>query len=331
MNKNIVQRIASLQLQGKNGYEQDYLHIMNGDMDVIAQWSLPLTAQERLDRNNAIFNHWLASETTTEIAKKLHITRQLIDTVIEEAKVTKRETMLHTEQPPIYNVWNYASCDPRFGQKHPGQMPGQALINLLLWLTQPFAVVVDPMAGGGTTADVCRYLLRRYHCFDIDPKRSGIEKWDIRDGYPRLPHKPDFVLLDPPYWRLKREEYSKDGSAPGSYAGWLDFMHKLAKDTHKVLKDGGYAALLIESFLDERETRKFLFLNRDCLNLFEKCGFEGIQEIALNMPSQIKSFRDVNYAKAHGILLDLKREIFVFRKPPKVKRGETGESTRDNP
>ncbi len=90
------------------------------------------------------------------------------------AEARKRDAMQISETPPIYNVWNYALCDPRFGQKHPGQIPGQAVVNLLLWLTKPFDVVVDPMAGGGTTADVCRYLLRRYYCFDIDPKSPRI-------------------------------------------------------------------------------------------------------------------------------------------------------------
>lgn len=99
-----------------------------------------------------------------------------------------------------------------------------------------------------------------------------------------------------------------------SYEEWLAFIQKLAKDTHKVLQPGGHAALFIESFLDERETERFLFLNRDCLNLFEAAGFEGIQEISVNMPSQIKTFRDVMYAKSRNILLDLKREVFVFRK-----------------
>jgi len=86
------------------------------------------------------------------------------------------------------------------------------------------------------------------------------------------------------------------------------------------LKPGGYTALFIESFLDERETGRFLFLNRDCLELFEAVGFEGIQEISLNMPSQVKSFRDVTYAKNKGILLDLKREVFVFRKAGHKRR-----------
>jgi len=327
INKNALQRIASFQLQGKNGYEEDLRKLLAGDVATIEKWGMPLTSTDRQDRNNAIFDHWLAGETTTQIAGKVHLPRQHIDRIITDARIAKREAMCITEQPPHLNVWNYALCDPRFGQEletptgitlklkdHPGRIPGQAIINLLLWLTDPFDVVVDPMAGGGTTIDVCRYLLRRYYCFDIDPRRPDIKQWDIRGGYPRLPQKPGFILLDPPYWRLKRDEYSQDGAAMTSYEEWLRFMQKLAKDSYNTLKEGGYVALFIESFLDERETGKFLFLNRDCLNLFEVCGFEGIQEISLNMPSQIKSFRDVTYAKKKQILLDLKREVFVFRK-----------------
>lgn len=312
--KNALQRIASLQLQGKNTYHEDLLKIMAGDAETIKRWSAPLTTSERQDRNNAIFGHWLAGETITVIAKKLYLTQPLVTGVIQCISATRLKASNISEIPPVYNVWNYNSCDPRFGQDHPGRIPGQAVVNLLLWLTKPFDVVVDPMAGGGTTIDVCRYLLRRYYCFDIDPRRSDIKQWDIREGYPRLPQKPDFILLDPPYWRLKRDEYSQDGVAITSYQQWLEFMRKLAKDSSETIKRGGYAALFIESFLDERETGKFLFLNRDCLNLFEAVGFEGIQEISLNMPSQIKSFRDVTYAKQHHILLDLKREIFVFRR-----------------
>lgn len=314
VNKNALQRIASLQLQGKNAYEEDVRKLLAGDVATIEKWNTPLTSADRQDRNNAIFDHWLADETTVELAKKTQLGHQYISDVIRVASASKRSNNTQTEQPPIYNVWNYASCDPRFGQDHPGRIPGQAIVNLLLWLTKPFDVVVDPMAGGGTTIDVCCYLLRRYYCSDIDPKRPDIKQWDIRQGYPRLPQKPDFIILDPPYWRLKRDEYSGDGAAIGSYEEWLAFVKKLATDSFKTLKRGGHVALFIESFLDERETGKFLFLNRDCLNLFESCGFQGIQEISVNMPSQIKSFRDVTYAKKKGILLDLKREVFVFRR-----------------
>jgi len=228
VNKNVLRRIASLQLQGRNEHDKDFLAILANDAQTLEKWSTPLTAQGRLDRNNAIFDHWLAGETTTEITKKAKVAETQIRRIITNRRSATLDKVAITEQPPIYNVWNFASCDPRFGQNHPGQIPGQAIINLLLWLTKPFDVVVDPMAGGGTTIDACRYLLRRYYCFDIDPKRPDIKEWDIRQGYPRLPQKPDFIILDPPYWRLKRDEYSGDGAAIGSYEEWLAFMKKLA-------------------------------------------------------------------------------------------------------
>ena len=235
---NVLKRIASLQLQGKNDHQQDILKIMAGDAETIKLWSAPLTNQERLGRNNAIFDHWLSGKTTTEIAKNLHITRQEIDYIIKHAKDDRRNSLCITEQPPIYNVWNYANCDPRFGRDgYPGRIPGQAIVNLLLWLTKPFDVVVDPMAGGGTTIDVCKYLLRRYYCYDITPSRPDIKKWDICGGYPRLPQKPKLIILDPPYWRLKRNHYSPESAAMTSYQEWLGFMRKLAKDSFKHLGD----------------------------------------------------------------------------------------------
>jgi hypothetical protein len=152
--KIILQRIASFQLQGKNGYEADLAQLLSHEPATLVKWSAPLTPQERIDRNNAIFKHWLAGETSTELARKSQLDRRLIDRIIKRG-TSARIATLSLQQPPIYNVWKYGSCDPRFGQKHPGQIPGQAILNLLLWLTKPFDIVVDPMAGGGTTIDVC--------------------------------------------------------------------------------------------------------------------------------------------------------------------------------
>jgi len=308
------QRVASLQLQNKNGYENDLLAIASGDVEITKKWELPLTTEERTNRNNAIFDHWLAGETTTELAYKLHTTRPAIDKVVKYETRLRLDEQLLIEEPPVYNVWNYATCDQRFGQKHPGQIPGQAVINLLLWLTKPFDIVIDPMAGGGTTVDVCRYLLRRYHCFDIDPRREDIKKWDISEGYPRFPQKPNFILLDPPYWRLKRDEYSADGSAMSSYENWLKFMNKLARDSYKAIQKGGHIALFIQSFLDEWESKKYIMANFDCLNLFLENKFECVMDIALNMPTQVKSFRDVKWAKEKGKILSIKRDVYVFRR-----------------
>ena len=85
-------------------------------------------------------NHWLAGETTVELANKSHLARSVVTEVIKDVGNARLVTADIKEQPPVYNVWNMSACDPRFGQKHPGQIPGQAIINLLLWLTNPFDV-----------------------------------------------------------------------------------------------------------------------------------------------------------------------------------------------
>lgn len=317
--KTLTQRVALRQALGKDGYHDALLRIVAGNDEALQNWSQPLPKEEREQRKQVIFDLWLAGATEREVAEQLAISNIQIHKVIK--LLTKNgHKVVSTEEPPIYNVWNFANCDPRFGQKHPGQIPGQAVVNLLLWLTEPFDFVVDPMGGGGTTIDVCKYLNRRYKVFDIDPRRPDIHKWDIRKGYPHLPQKPNFIFLGPPYWRLKQSEYSSDGSAMGSYANWLRFMGKLTKDSAKTVKPGGHVSLTIESFLDEKETGKFLYLAHDCLNLFEQAGLEGIQEISVNMPSQIKSFSDVLTRKStesslisRGNLLCLRGQLMPQR------------------
>jgi len=83
-----------------------------------------------ITRNNAIFDHWLAGETTTEIAEKSHLDRSQIDNIIKHGTASRLQGNPITETPPIYNVWNYGTCDPRFGQNYPGRIPGQAIVNL---------------------------------------------------------------------------------------------------------------------------------------------------------------------------------------------------------
>jgi DNA modification methylase len=64
------------------------------------------------------------------------------------------------------------------------------LDNLLYMYTQPWQIVVDPFAGGGSTIDVCKKRLRRYWASDRQPivERRDIRQWDILAGPPAL-HK----------------------------------------------------------------------------------------------------------------------------------------------
>jgi transcriptional regulator with XRE-family HTH domain/uncharacterized ParB-like nuclease family protein len=218
--------------------------------------------------------------------------------------------------PLLYNVWNFMRKDQRLGLEVKGNIPGQIAMNILYYYTNQGDLVVDPMAGGGSTVDACLVMGRRCRAYDITPRegRNDILKHDIREGFLREGEGCDLIFLDPPYWRLQKGNYSKESVSEYGYEDWLNFMKKLASDCYKTLKKGGHIVLVIEAFLDERVTGKFLDLSLMCLKFFLDAGFTQIQRVTAPMPSEIKSVQDVEYAKKKKIMLDLNRDILIFKK-----------------
>lgn len=216
----------------------------------------------------------------------------------------------------IYNVWNFTGRDPRLGLEVKGNIPGQIAMNALYYYTKQGDLVVDPMAGGGSTVDACLVMGRRCRAYDLNPpkERDDVVKHDIREGFLKEAQGCDMIFLDPPYWRLQKGGYGKESISEYSHEEWLDFMKKLASDCFHTVKKGGHVALIIEAFLDERVTGKFLDLPLMCLKFFLDAGFTQIQRVTAPMPSEIKSVQDVEYAKKKKIMLDLNRDILIFKK-----------------
>ena len=72
----------------------------------------------------------------------------------------------------LFNVWNIPNRDKRYRLDFKSVIPGQIAENILYYFTEPFDVVVDPMAGGGSTIDVCKAMMRHYKTYDINPMRE---------------------------------------------------------------------------------------------------------------------------------------------------------------
>ena len=70
-------------------------------------------------------------------------------------------------KPPLYNVWKEQHKANRSG--HSGNTHSTWVGNLLWLYTDPFDVVCDPFAGGGSTIDVCKKRFRRYYVSDLTP------------------------------------------------------------------------------------------------------------------------------------------------------------------
>ena len=147
-------------------------------------------------------------------------------------------------RPTPYDVWSFRH-DRAFGIPHPGSIPPAIVAHVLHYFTQPGGLVVDPMAGGGTTLDVCQSMGRRCLAYDLHPARPEIDVHDIRGGFPSESADCDLVFCDPPYHTMLAGKYSRDGIATASLLEWIAFLNNLARDAFVTLRTGGYLALLL--------------------------------------------------------------------------------------
>ena len=131
--------------------------------------------------------------------------------------VVRMERLGITVQP--YDLWNFSGCHPLFGLEHPGRIPGELVAHVLHCFTERGAVVIDPMAGGGTVPDVCLVMDRRCYGFDIDDRpehrHPAVLKHDaLKDGWPEQVKMADLIFWDPPYFEKKGDDYV-EGSISG--------------------------------------------------------------------------------------------------------------------
>jgi len=261
-------------------------------------------------------------ESVKKIAEKLNIDLTLAWAMVLDGKDDLErfsqfgEGEYQNESPRDYNVWNFTGRDPRLGLEVPGNVPGQIAMNVLYYYTKQGDLVVDPMAGGGSTVDACLVMGRRCRAYDISPpeNRKDIVKHNIMDGYTIECKGCDFIFLDPPYWNLQIGKYAKESISEVGLEEWLRFMRKLIRDSYETVKKGGHVALLVEAMVDERGTREFYDLPYMCMKFFEEVEFKEVHRISVPVTTQVKSHHDVEYARGRKIILDVNRDLIVYRK-----------------
>ncbi|HYE01816.1 MAG TPA: DNA methyltransferase [Phycisphaerales bacterium] len=133
-------------------------------------------------------------------------------------------------------------------KEYVGATPSWVVWQLLQRYTRPGDLVVDPMAGSGTTLDVARDLGRRGLGYDLAPTRPDIFRADAR-ALPLEDASADFVFVDPPYSTHVR--YSDDprcvglldAADPGS--GYYAAMERVIAEIGRVLRPRRYLALYV--------------------------------------------------------------------------------------
>ena len=282
----------------------------------------------RMGETQKIFDMWMACHTQDEIAEATGSKQQTVGdeiaTFTEIGNVSNFGKSLdftrdNEFQPPLYNLWTFAKKTN--GVSHFGNSEQRIVDNLLYLYTEPFDIVVDPFAGGGSTIDACKYRLRRYWVSDRKPipeREKEIRKHDLMvDGLPPLNRNWSNVALtylDPPYWRQAAGMYSND---PTDLANMpLEDFTKAMVDLVKGIaskQSKGVIALIIQPTQWKSDGKQFA---DHVLDIVAGVGNKKlVLENRVSCPYSTEQYnaQQVTWAKENKKLLVVTRELIVWR------------------
>jgi len=172
----------------------------------------------------------------------------------EREKIGRRldEKDIEDEIPLIEatTLWDFPrqsyGLTPKGDNKYPGVTPALVIYNLIWRYTDPGDLVVDPMAGSGTTLDVCREEKRKCICYDIAPTRPDIIQNDSRK-IPLEDNSVDMIFVDSPYGdNIKYNDIPKCiGKISSETEEFYDELEKVIKECYRILKPGRVIGWLI--------------------------------------------------------------------------------------
>ena len=312
-------------LQLSNDEKRKYAQEMFGDMSVkelstllgvseksINRWTETQAKAQKEDRDRHVVELYLKAWNTQEsIADSVGVLRQTITNIINNAKKRQLSEIGKNFKPLLYNIWNTPKQDN--DRKHFGAFPEVFMENLIHYHTEPLDIVYDPFGGGGTTADVCKRMFRRYYVSDrkvIPGRERDIREWDIKDGLPEDLQKPALVFLDPPYWKQAEGKYSDDSEDLGNM-NIEDFNNSMKSLLNELTKRKVERIAIVMSPTQwPSEDRKFihhLVEFNTYLNKYEL-------EIAYSLPYSTQQYNgnQVKIAKEQKFCMSLTRELWVW-------------------
>ena len=220
----------------------------------------------------------------------------------------------------VTTLWDYPSQDygdrPQGRPGYKGATPSYIIWNLLQRYTKPGDLVVDPMAGSGTTLDVARDLGRRALGYDVHPTRKDIFRVDARRLPPELSGKVDFVFIDPPY--STHLDYGPDprdiGKLDAAGGEYYRAMEQVIAEIRRILKPGRHMALYVcDSYV---HGKAFVPIGFELFSRLRAAGLVPVDIIAVTRHN--KTLEMGNYRKAAeegNFFLRGFSYLFIMRKP----------------
>lgn len=130
--------------------------------------------------------------------------------------------------------------------KYAGVTPAFIIYNLVKRYTGPNDLVVDPMAGSGTTLDVCKEEGRMCIAYDIVSTRPDIIQNDARK-IPLSNESVDMIFIDSPYGdNIDYNDHMDNiGNISSETERFYEELEKVIGESHRILKSGNVLGWLI--------------------------------------------------------------------------------------
>ncbi|MBI1322541.1 chromosome partitioning protein ParB [bacterium] len=219
-------------------------------------------------------------------------------------------------QPTPYDVWMFKH-DRAYGTRYPGSIPAGIVANALHYFSEPGDLVVDPMAGGGTTIDVCSSMNRRCLAYDLAPNRPDIVLHDIsRNSLPDEAADCDLIFLDPPYHSMLDGHYAVGSVSELTDEAWTTALERIYERCYAALRPGGVLAVLIANRTEKGLPSGWGYVDHafESYRILTGLGFLPLRRISCPMEGAYRPDQ-INASRSGKRLLGQVRDLVVTRKP----------------
>jgi DNA modification methylase len=157
------------------------------------------------------------------------------------------ESKLRLETTTLWDYprQNYGKTQ-KGSNKYAGVTPAFVIYNMIKRYTEPGDLVLDPMAGSGTTIDVCKEEGRRCIAYDISSTRPDITQNDARK-IPLADASAEMIFIDSPYGdNINYNDHPDNiGHISAETDQFYKELDKVMAECYRVLKPGKVLGWLV--------------------------------------------------------------------------------------
>ncbi|MDQ3847368.1 MAG: methyltransferase domain-containing protein [Thermoproteota archaeon] len=201
-------------------------------------------AKKILSNNKITWHSMLKSETAQSLSLYLNNPRDNLKIPLQDID---DDNNLRLETTTLWDHprQNYGKYQ-KGSNKYAGVTPAFVIYNMIKRYTEQGDIVLDPMAGSGTTIDVCKEEGRRCIAYDISPTRPDIVQNDARK-IPLADSSVEMVFVDSPYGdNINYNDHPDNvGRISAESYEFYEELGKVMAECYRVLKPGRVLGWLI--------------------------------------------------------------------------------------